>query len=578
SVPPRAHLLLADVNRLLSLHDARWRRAVVVGLVFALLQSAATVLRPIPIKAMIEPDRPAAWQAWIEAATGPFVGRIALYTLIIVALELVILGAKIATEAAIVGMTERVIRSIRAAIVGTLLRGPYDRIGAGGPGAVLAAASGDVESVQRLLREAIVASAVSGLQIALMLAVVFFVERWLFWFLLVEIALLSAGIAGYAVWRKKRYLIKMAIDQSLLGYLATMYARNLDIRFSAIRTMFLIRALADVRKLFAINRLMWMRNSAYHGLMEFVISISAAACLIILLLTAEGGPPPIGNFLVFAYYAMLIFPCLSQIGEAWPMVLDARAALARIEANASSPLEPRPALPAPQATGGRASPSFGRIAFEDVCLLNPKGEPILDRVSFVIEPGEKVGLFGESGSGKTSIIFVLLGLHVPQQGRVTIGGRDVRELTLADRKRLFFFMRAQPAFLPGSVYDNIALTSTLADADLDQVVHGARLGGRLESTREVRQAKVSDKGEPFSGGEQQRIAIARVFLADQPCVILDESLNSLDEPTELAITQGLIGVLAEKTLILVSHRRRVAELFNYRIEVVRGGRATVVRG
>ena len=571
-------MLLADVNRLLSLHDARWRRAVVVGLVFALLQSAATVLRPIPIKAMIEPDRPAAWQAWIEAATGPFVGRIALYTLIIVALELVILGAKIATEAAIVGMTERVIRSIRAAIVGTLLRGPYDRIGAGGPGAVLAAASGDVESVQRLLREAIVASAVSGLQIALMLAVVFFVERWLFWFLLVEIALLSAGIAGYAVWRKKRYLIKMAIDQSLLGYLATMYARNLDIRFSAIRTMFLIRALADVRKLFAINRLMWMRNSAYHGLMEFVISISAAACLIILLLTAEGGPPPIGNFLVFAYYAMLIFPCLSQIGEAWPMVLDARAALARIEANASSPLEPRPALPAPQATGRSASPSFGRIAFEDVSLLNPKGEPILDRVSFVIEPGEKVGLFGESGSGKTSIIFVLLGLHVPQQGRVTIGGRDVRELTLADRKRLFFFMRAQPAFLPGSVYDNIALTSTLADADLDQVVHGARLGGRLESTREVRQAKVSDKGEPFSGGEQQRIAIARVFLADQPCVILDESLNSLDEPTELAITQGLIGVLAEKTLILVSHRRRVAELFNYRIEVVRGGRATVVRG
>ncbi len=573
----RSHLLLADVNRLLSLHDARWRRAVLVGLVFALLQSAATVLRPIPIKAMIEPDQPAAWQAWLEAATGPFVGRIALYTLIIVALELVVLGAKVATEAAIVGMTERVIRSIRAAIVGTLLRGPYDRIGAGGPGAVLAAASGDVESVQRLLREAIVASAVSGLQIALMLAVVFFVERWLFWFLLIEIAVLSAGIAGYAVWRKKRYLIKMAIEQSLLGYLATMYARNLDIRFSAIRTMFLIRALADVRKLFAINKLMWMRNSAYHGAMEFVISISAAACLIILLLTAEGGPPPIGNFLVFAYYAMLIFPCLSQIGEAWPMVLDARAALARIEANASSPVEPRPTPPPPTADS-RESPRFGRIVFDDVTLLNPKGEPILDRVSFAIEPGDKVGLFGESGSGKTSIIFVLLGLHLPRQGRVTIGGRDVRALTLADRKRLFFFMRAQPAFLPGSVYDNIALTSTLADADLDQVVHGARLGGRLESTSEVRQAKVSDKGEPFSGGEQQRIAIARVFLADQPCVILDESLNSLDEPTELAITQGLIGVLAEKTLLLVSHRRRVAELFSYRIEVVRGGRATVVRG
>jgi ABC-type transport system involved in cytochrome bd biosynthesis fused ATPase/permease subunit len=88
---------------------------------------------------------------------------------------------------------------------------------------------------------------------------------------------------------------------------------------------------------------------------------------------------------------------------------------------------------------------------------------------------------------------------------------------------------------------------------------------------------VSEKGEPFSGGEQQRIAIARAFLARPPCVILDESLNSLDEAGEMAITQALLATLAEKTMIVVSHRRQVATLFPSRIEFVRGGKTTVIR-
>jgi ABC-type multidrug transport system fused ATPase/permease subunit len=576
-------MFLAEIDRLLRRHNPLWRWAVAAAFAIAACQSIAIVLRPIPIKSLIEPPAPGTLFHALEQATAGALDRIWLYAGIIVLLELVIFASMIATEFVISRMSERVIRSIRGSIVATLLRGPYRALGETGPGAVLAAASSDVEAVQRLMREAIVATGMSALQMALMLTVVLFVEVWLFWFLLVEILVLTCGIAIYAQWRKTRFLRKLEFEQSLLGLLATIYQRNLDLRFSGLRTIFLARTTALARRLYGLNRLLWMRHSHYHATMQFIIGASAALCLVMLMVLSGDGPAPVGKFLVFAYYTMLIFPCLSQIGEAWPMINDARAALRRIGANATIALGEAPAETA--TTPGPAAPTiveaprpqWGRIAFDEVTVKNPRGDVILDRISFAIEPGEKMGLFGDSGSGKTTIISVLLGLQVPASGRATIAGFDVTRLTLADRKRLFFFMRANPAFVPGTVHDNVALVQNPDDAAMREILRQSRLEARLRQDPEGRATAVSEKGEPFSGGEQQRIAIARAFLARPPCVILDESLNSLDEAGEMAITQALLATLAEKTMIVVSHRRQVATLFPSRIEFVRGGKTTVIR-
>lgn len=260
------------------------------------------------------------------------------------------------------------------------------------------------------------------------------------------------------------------------------------------------------------------------------------------------------------------------------MINDARAALRRIGASTDAGHDPGAGLPAVPGPRAAPRPDWGRIEFDEVSVRNPRGDTILDRVSFAIEPGQKIGLFGDSGSGKTTIISVLLGLQTPFAGRATIGGFDVTRLTLADRKRLFFFMRSSPAFLPGTIHENVALAQSPDEAELRRILRQSRLEARLEQDPLGRATQVSEKGEPFSGGEQQRIAIARAFLARQPCVILDESLNSLDEAGEMAITAALLTTLAEKTMIVVSHRRQVASLFPDRIEFVRGGRTTVIRG
>jgi ABC-type multidrug transport system fused ATPase/permease subunit len=364
----------------------------------------------------------------------------------------------------------------------------------------------------------------------------------------------------------------MDIEGRLLGTLSALYQKNLDIRFTGLGAPFFTRLATLTRKLYRVQIPLWQRHGAYHFIGDFMIGSSAALCLVLLFATAEPGQAPIGKFLVFAYYTVLIFPNLSQIGEAWPMINDARAALARIRANTgAAEVREEEEQRAPPPTHATRS-EFGAIVFDDVTLRNDRGEVILDRLSFRIEPGEKVAISGESGTGKTSLITLLLGLQKPSEGRVTIDGRDVTTLSLADLKRFFTFARAQPAFLPGSLEENIALHKRPDAERFADTLNRSRFAARVSVDPAGLHARVGDKGEPFSAGEQQRIAFARVLLADAPCLILDEALNSLDEESELWITRRLIADLADKTVIAVSHRKSAAALFPRRLEIVRGGK------
>lgn len=565
-------MFIREIDSLLKKHDPKWRVGIFIIFLIACVQSIAVVVRPLPINALIDGPKPGTWWGGIEAVLLRDFDRIWLYVGLIFAIEVVVLIFFLLSEYRTSALSERIIRSIRGSIALNLLRGPYARLSKMGAGGVLAAASGDLEAVQRLLREALVHAGVAVLQLVLMLCVIFFVEKWLFYILLVEIGLLICAIAYYAQWRKKKYIEKMALDQGYLGYLASLYQKNLDLRFTGLGAAFIVRLLAGARKLAAMNRMLWRRHGAYYGLVEFVIGMSSAVCLVLLFVTSKDGPPPIGKFLIFAYYTMLIFPNLSRIGEAWPMINDARLALKRISASTEG-------LDGVLAEKGARPPaSFGEIRFDNVTLVSDRGETLLHPFSLTIRPGEKIGLFGDSGSGKTTLIFMLLGMHRPSSGRITIDGRDVTSLSLTDRKRLFFFARAATAFVQGTVADNVAIHRTLADDLWARTLERVRMDRRVEAEPEGLRAPVGDKGEPFSGGEQQRLAFARALLTDAPCLILDETLASLDEESEMFMLGRLIEDFPDKTLICVSHRKQVGTLFGKRIMVRRGGHVNVTEG
>jgi ABC-type transport system involved in cytochrome bd biosynthesis fused ATPase/permease subunit len=166
-------------------------------------------------------------------------------------------------------------------------------------------------------------------------------------------------------------------------------------------------------------------------------------------------------------------------------------------------------------------------------------------------------------------------MHRPSSGRITLDGRDVTTLTLADRKRLFFFARAATAFLPGTVEDNVAIHRRLAGDLWETTLERVRMDRRIAAEPDGTRTQVGDKGEPFSGGEQQRLAFARALLTDAPCLILDETLASLDEETEMFMLGRLLAEYRDKTVICVSHRKQVGTLFARRIMVRRGGHVSV---
>jgi ATP-binding cassette subfamily B protein len=558
--------MFADIDRLLAVHLPAWRMRFAAIVALAASEAATVVLRPLPIKALVDPIPVEGWFARLPEITG--IRWFWLCIIAIVAIEAVLLSLRIVIELRLSVFVEQLTRSIRRAVARRLLRGPYAEVSRLSSGAALSSISADTTVLVGLLREGMIQASVALLQLSLVLAVIFFTDRLLFALLATQIALVGIGIAVYSAIRRRQYFVKLQIETRLISLLTGLQQKLLDIRFSPLRAMFASQIGGQLRRFFRVHVSLWRVHGAYNGLVDFTTGIASALCLVTLIVTSEGEGLPVGKFLLFLYYTVLIFPNLNTIGNAWPRMVDCRVAMGRLgPATGLGSVDSRNFIPA-------AAARWGAIRFENVSLAGEEGKTLIDRLDFTIEPGERFCLAGDSGTGKTTVLMLMLGLTRPSSGRVTIDGVDVTTLPLAARKRFFLLSRAGPTFIPGSVLDNIALHRAIDDASLQEIIERSRLATRLPlvKLRGGEPEMIGERGEPYSGGEQQRIAASRWFSADTPCLILDEALNSLDEAGELAITRTLIDELRDKTLIVISHRRSATFLFGRKLVMLGGGR------
>jgi ATP-binding cassette, subfamily C, bacterial LapB len=204
----------------------------------------------------------------------------------------------------------------------------------------------------------------------------------------------------------------------------------------------------------------------------------------------------------------------------------------------------------------------GEIEFKAVTFSYPGQKfPALGGVSFVIKPGERVGLIGRIGSGKTTIEKLVLGLYEPDQGAVLIDGTDLRQIDPADLRRNIGCVLQDVFLFHGTVRDNISLGAPFAD---DQaVLRAAQIAGVEDFVARHPQGfdlNVGERGESLSGGQRQAIAIARALLLDPPILVLDEPTSAMDNGAESRFKQRLSEVLAGKSLVLVTHRASVLSL------------------
>ncbi len=216
------------------------------------------------------------------------------------------------------------------------------------------------------------------------------------------------------------------------------------------------------------------------------------------------------------------------------------------------------------------------ISFDNVTFAYSDSEPLLKDVSFDIPAGERVAFVAESGGGKSTLMSLLMRLHTPTTGRITIGGLDTAEMPLGQLRRQIGVVFQEPALFSGTIRENIAYSNP--EATDDEVIEAARSANAHEFISKFEhgyESEIGERGLKLSGGQKQRIAIARALLKDAPILVLDEATSSLDSKSEHLVQEGLELLMRGRTTFIIAHRLSTISSVD-RIITLKGGRVDEV--
>lgn len=257
-----------------------------------------------------------------------------------------------------------------------------------------------------------------------------------------------------------------------------------------------------------------------------------------------------GDFVAFiSYLGILTWP-LVALG--WVMNILERGAASMDRINrllATAPEATPPALPATD-----AGPP-GSIEFQDVSFSYDNRVPVLQHLTFTIKPGERVGFVGRVGSGKTTVLDLLLRLYPAGQGRILLGDRPIETIPLEHLRQHFAYVPQDTFLFSDTIRENIVFGMPEVPVErISEVAKVAQVHEEIMAFPRQWETIVGERGVILSGGQKQRIAIARALLLDAPILIFDNALSSVDTYTEERIMANLKPLLPGKTTIVVTHR------------------------
>ncbi len=305
------------------------------------------------------------------------------------------------------------------------------------------------------------------------------------------------------------------------------------------------------------NRSAIRLSSAFSPLIRMVILVGFTGMLVVGGFRTLDGPMAAGSYSVLVFLTQRLLWPLTRLGEVFDLYHRAMASASRI----LDLLDTQPAITdgsteiRGKQTDGDASNNVCAVRFDDVTFAYARGDSVLHGLTLDVPAGKTTAIVGSTGSGKTTVVKLLLRFYEPQQGRILVGGEDIAVRTLRSLRSAIALVSQDVYLFHGTVRENIAYGDP--DAPEEQIAEAARLAEAHEFITRLPQGYdtiVGERGQKLSGGQRQRVSLARAILKDAPILVLDEATSSVDNETEAAIQRSLGRVSRGRTTLVIAHR------------------------
>jgi len=549
-VPGAAEAPLATPNPSSPVHARRaWREArdllvqhrksLALGLTLMLASRLAGLVLPASTKYLI--DEVITRQHWHRLQ--PLALAAGLATLVQAA-------AGYGTARVVSVAAQRAIMDMRQRVQEHVMRLPVGYFDSTRSGTVIARILNDAEGLRNLVGTGLIQLAGGALTATLALGVLF----WLNWRLTLANLVFLAGFAAAMAVAFKRlrplFRTRNEITADITGRLAE--------SVGGVRIIKVYVAEARESGIFAAGTGRLFRNVAAtitgtSTITAFSTAITGAIGMVIMIVggrAIHAGTMTLGGLIMYTFFVGLMANPVMELAGIGTQVSEAFAGLDRIR-------EILDLAPEDQADAARAPVAElrGQVDFRDVVFGYRADTPVLRGLSFHVPAGATVALVGSSGSGKSTIIGLLMAFHQPQQGQVLVDGRDLGGLRLRDYRARLGVVLQDNFLFEGTIADNISLAKPgAARAEIEAAGRIAHVDEFALGFQEGYDTLVGERGVKLSGGQRQRVAIARAILADPRILILDEATSSLDSESEALIRDGLRRLRAGRTTFVIAHR------------------------
>jgi ATP-binding cassette, subfamily B, bacterial len=541
---------LGVAARLLRLAFPREARSLTIGLTLLLGATAAGLLQPWPLKLVVDSvlgavPPPAPVASWSRGTL------LAALCLALVGVQVIVGALTTVSTTALVGVGLRLVFRLRCILfehVQKLSLAFHDRTTVGDS---LYRVTWDSYAVQTLVNAAVVPAATACLTLV-GIGAIMATRDW-------RITLAACAIAVPLVMLIRR------LDRPLTEHSLRVHARESDVSTRVQQTLATIRAVQafggepleqarfqrEAEASLHANLGLTTLQTRSQAVIGVLMAAGTAAVVGIAASEALRGRLTPGDVVMLVAYVVMLYKPLETLAYVAVAVQGAGAGARRVFAL----LDARPDVadtPGATPLRGRAR---GHVVFERVWFGYQPGVPALRDVTLEIRPGETLALVGASGAGKSTLASLLLRFYDPSDGRVTLDGRDLRDLTLASLRANVAVVLQEPLLFGTTVRENIAYGRPGAAAgDIEAAARAAGAHAFISALPAGYDAPLGEGGATLSGGERQRLAIARAFVKDAPVLVLDEPTSALDAHSERALVDALGRLMKDRTTLIIAHR------------------------